>query len=489
MAKAERRVLGPLNNVSLSPLDTRSSKLRKSLGSALSIKGCPPMEDSPTGLSYELARLQNEIRHKDRELAAKEEELRTLRTTLGIKEKCLERTTHLKEELTNHCLKADAALRAANKQVESRRQEAARATAEAAAASRRADKLNDKLANMPQGPTFSQELAEAEGALTLTRKELERVSEDSRGLQALLRAKDRQLDAMELRVQEAHSLLLKNKELENRVLELQGELREAAVARGRALEEQRQQDARLALLQAQLEASRGEAGALRDSLASSSTALKASEEQRAQIQEEFSLQRDQLVRVGAVAERAAARESLAGPKPSGTVPLSQHLAEVRYLQGEAERLREKVAAAEKAASSAHLQKEALRKKLEGAATRGSSESPARGPPRWARTPQRPSQARPRSAGKDATLLQLQAELASSLEEAASLRSQLEKSGPRTAGLRQHIRKLEAQLASRPSPLVDEGKDKRKVVDGTPQITPRPFKAPLFDTPAPKATKP
>lgn len=52
------------------------------------------------------------------------------------------------------------------------------------------------------------------------------------------------------------------------------------------------------------------------------------EEEKAALQEEMGLQREQLLRVGAVAERAASRETLAGPKPSGTIPLTQHLAEV-----------------------------------------------------------------------------------------------------------------------------------------------------------------
>jgi hypothetical protein len=54
----------------------------------------------------------------------------------------------------------------------------------------------------------------------------------------------------------------------------------------------------------------------------------ASEEQQAQLAGELALLRDQLVRVGAVAERAAVREVTAGPKDAGTVPVHQYLEEV-----------------------------------------------------------------------------------------------------------------------------------------------------------------
>jgi septal ring factor EnvC (AmiA/AmiB activator) len=63
-------------------------------------------------------------------------------------------------------------------------------------------------------------------------------------------------------------------ELENRILELEGEARQAGATRAQLQEERRQQDANLASLASQLEASRGDVEALREALAASSTSLK-----------------------------------------------------------------------------------------------------------------------------------------------------------------------------------------------------------------------
>jgi hypothetical protein len=58
--------------------------------------------------------------------------------------------------------------------------------------------------------------------------------------------------------------------------------------------------------------------------------------------------RDELVRTSAVASRVAASEAgRSGLVDEGMVPLSQHLDEVRYSQGEAARLKERVAQLER----------------------------------------------------------------------------------------------------------------------------------------------
>ncbi len=62
-----------------------------------------------------------------------------------------------------------------------------------------------------QGPNFSERLAAVEGELTLCRKEAQRLADDNRGMIAQLRAKDKELDVMGERVQEAQLVLIKNK--------------------------------------------------------------------------------------------------------------------------------------------------------------------------------------------------------------------------------------------------------------------------------------
>jgi hypothetical protein len=59
------------------------------------------------------------------------------------------------------------------------------------------------------------------------------------------------------------------------------------------------------------------------------------------------LVRDELARTSAVASRVAASEVAAGSKADGVVPLAQHLEDMRFAQGEAQRLRERAAALEK----------------------------------------------------------------------------------------------------------------------------------------------
>jgi hypothetical protein len=52
-------------------------------------------------------RLQNEIRHKNREATAKDEEMRTLRTAVGVKDKALEAAQNANQSLTSRTLKAE----------------------------------------------------------------------------------------------------------------------------------------------------------------------------------------------------------------------------------------------------------------------------------------------------------------------------------------------------------------------------------------------
>lgn len=56
------------------------------------------------------SRLHNEIRQRDRVLADKEEELRTLRSAIAVKDKTLEKTCLAKDELNNRCLKTEGLL-------------------------------------------------------------------------------------------------------------------------------------------------------------------------------------------------------------------------------------------------------------------------------------------------------------------------------------------------------------------------------------------
>eukprot|EP00798_Chlamydomonas_sp_ICE-L_P002548 gene2548-4119_t len=75
--------------------------------------------------------------------------------------------------------------------------------------------------------------------------------------------------------------------------------------------------------------------------------VQASQKKIQEMDRELSVQRDELIRTSHVAARVAASQVKSGTKDEGTVPVTQHLADIKYMHGETCRLKEKVALLER----------------------------------------------------------------------------------------------------------------------------------------------
>ncbi|KAK9819661.1 hypothetical protein WJX72_000877 [[Myrmecia] bisecta] len=357
-----RQLNGPTGTPrSLSTPRTLSKRPKTPLSGA---SPSPALDINSAGLQFELSRLRNEVRAKQREVEAVEEEARTVKANLAVKDRALTKAGAECEALQDRALRAEGDV--AKKTAELRDLEAANQKLRSIAdsAERQADKLTQKIANLPKGPGFSAELAALESEVKALKAANAALSEDIKAAATITRNKDKELDAAAAKVAHADAVLVQNKELQNKILDQKRLLDEAAAAAATLQLVQRQKDAEIAKMTAAVEHANAAQAASAHSLASTTTQLQASEATVAELREEVGLLSDQLARTSAVAARVASSEVRNGAKDVGVVPVTMHLEEVRYLHGELERLKEKVRAAEKAAHVSHLLKEKVQEKLE-----------------------------------------------------------------------------------------------------------------------------
>ncbi|CAL5219051.1 g811 [Coccomyxa viridis] len=358
---------------SITPRETKSSRLRASLGSGgspLSVTSAAPRSSSATpevisgGMVFETTRLRDELRASQREADKQAQEICTLKSALGSKEQALKAAAASAQALTERVLNAEGGLTSRTKELSSMTAERNQYRSEAAEAGRQADKLTQRLSAMPKGSGFSEVVAGLEAELKSMKADHEKLAKDNKGCCNQIRAKDKQLSAAGVQLEHARAILVENKELQNSILDQTRRLQEAADDKATQQIVQRQLRAELARAQDVTAAAEEEAAQKGRELACMATALKVSQEREAQLTTELALLNAELSRIRPVAARATTREIGNGTKDEGIVPMTMHLEEVRYLQGQSARLQEKLALAERSASATLAQKEALHKKLD-----------------------------------------------------------------------------------------------------------------------------
>ncbi|KAK9846430.1 hypothetical protein WJX81_003622 [Elliptochloris bilobata] len=434
------------------PADTRSSKLRKSLGSATAAprSGSSPEVSSRGGLAYEMTRLRDELRAQQRRAAVQESELATIQGQAAMRERALTKAAADSEALQQRVLAAESALASRVKELTVMEAERNKLRSEGAAVGRTVAKLSAQLAAAPKGRGFSEAVAALEAEVKALRAGKDSLAEDNKAAAATIRAKDKQLDLAAVRVEEARLIAVENKGLGNSLADLRRQLGEAGEERATLLAVQRQAAADLARAQIAEEAAREEAAATGRALAQASTQLKAAEERGAALAAEVAVLSDELTRVGAVAARATTREIAGGSKDEGVVPVAMHMEEVRFLQGQIERLKDKLQQAERSAAASLAQKERLHKRLDAImAARDSAPKPSPGPDA-------------QTANKA---------LEEKAKEVEALREQVERAGPRLAGARQAARRLEAQVAALTAQLAAAGLQPTAAPDTSPAARP------------------
>lgn len=331
-----------------------SSNLRASIS-----LDCP----GSSGLQFELNNLRNELRSKQREHSETEEEVRTLKAAVVTKDKALAKGAAEAACQQERAVKAEQALAAATKQLRVSEEARAKASSSAEAASRQADKLTQKLANIPKDDKFSAQVASLEAEVKSLKAEGANLAKDNKACYTQIRAKDKQLDAAAKEVDHARQTELHNKELQNSILDLNRQLEEAKERESTLLAVERQHKADAASLTSQMNAAEQRAADTEHRLALTSTELKTAQERCAELETEAVVLSDELTRTSAVAARAAGREVLNGSKDEGVVPVTLHIEEVRYLQGEGERLREKIRHLERNLQASHQVQEHLQRQL------------------------------------------------------------------------------------------------------------------------------
>lgn len=347
-------------------LSTPRSRPRTPAGASSSLRLSSSGQDAPgsSGLQFELNNLRNELRAKQREHAQTEEEVRTLRAAVLTKDKALAKGADDLARQHERAVKAEQAVAVATKELKLSQEAHSKAQSSAEAAGRQADKLTHKLANMPKDAKFSAQVASLEAEVRSLKGENAALSKDNKACYSHLRAKDKQLDSAAKEVEQARQTELHNKELQNSILDLNRQLSEAKDREGTLLAVDRQHKADAASLTAQIAAADQRVAYTDHKLAVLLTDFKASQERCKELETEAVVLTDELTRTSAVAARAAAREVVNGSKDEGVVPVALHLEEVRYLQGESERLREKVKHVERNLQASHQVQEHLQRQLD-----------------------------------------------------------------------------------------------------------------------------
>ncbi|GFR42638.1 hypothetical protein Agub_g3574 [Astrephomene gubernaculifera] len=211
------------------------------------------------------------------------------------------------------------------------------------------------------GPLPScEQMATMQADLRMARLDGEKTAEGVKVLENMIRAKDKHIVQLQRKADEADALRDKCLEVENRYLETLKQLEEQRAACRTSADVILRRDADKTRLLAELEKTRATLEAAQETTARTGAMLKASETRCSALEQEVGVLVGQLARTSAVAQRVAVAEVRAGCKDEGTVHVTRHLEEMRFMGGEIARLQERITALEKELAVAHELKEQYR---------------------------------------------------------------------------------------------------------------------------------
>ncbi|KAK9867498.1 hypothetical protein WJX84_002838 [Apatococcus fuscideae] len=449
-----------------------SKNLRKSMGSVSLLHrtastASSAQDTSPSGVGFELTRMRNDLRLQGKELDAEREESRTLRSKLNAKEQALTKISAENTAMSDRLLRCEADLATRVKELRTAGMDRQRAISAKNDAEMQADKLQAKMAAMPKGPKFSEQVAALESEVRSLRQNNAKLAEDNKAAATMIRNKDRELDAAALRVEEAERVMIMNGELENRVRDQLRQLEEAAAARATLQSVLRQKDSQIQSMTDEVARANAQEATMAQSLASANTLLKDRGDELSKQERELKVTRDELIRTGAVAQRVAASETRGGNKDEGVVPVAMHLEEVKHLQGELERVTLKLRQADKSAAANQQIMDKLHRQLDAkkaerpsgnsSLRRSFCGSPLSIPQSESRSPTGTASPRMSSSGgaltrpmtpmrQELQIEKLSKELAAKDAELTAMRNEHTRQEPRLIALRDANRRLERQLA-------------------------------------------
>ncbi|XP_020204894.1 microtubule-associated protein 70-2 [Cajanus cajan] len=329
-------------------------------------------------VKVELNRLENEVRDKDRELSEAQAEIKALRLSERLKEKAV-------EELTEELSKVDGKLKQTESLLESKNLEikkisdekkasmAAQFAAEATLRRVHAAQKDDDM------PPIEAILAPLEAELKLARQEIAKLQDDNKALDRLTKSKEAALLEAERTVQVALAKASMVDDLQNKNQELIKQI-EICQEENKILDKMHRQKV------AEVEKLTQTVRELEEAVLAGGAAANAVRDYQRKVQEmneeRKTLDRE-LARAKVTANRVAVVVANEWKDANDKVmPVKQWLEERRFLQGEMQQLRDKLAIVERAAKSEAQLKEKyhLRLKVLEESLRGNSNSSIRGTP-------------------------------------------------------------------------------------------------------------
>ncbi|KAF6264782.1 hypothetical protein COO60DRAFT_21309 [Scenedesmus sp. NREL 46B-D3] len=318
------------------------------------------------GLGFEVSKLQNQIKVKDRELDAARKEITVLKSTASSHERLLQQKAAEVDRLKERLLKAEGTGAAQSKELSLVKMDKRKLESAVSDVQRQNDKLKEKVAQLSnKGPAFNEQVASLQSELKLLKAANNQVTEDHKAACSLLRAKDRQLDLNSTQLKAAAALRERVHVLESDLSAAKKDLEQAAAEMRTLQQVVRVKEGDIASMNKQLAAADNNLEAAHGDLSMARAAAKVSDTRAAELSTELGVTRDELARAAAVASRAAAAEAKL-VKAEGVVPVGQHFEEVKHLTGQIGRLKDKLGLAERDLAVAHAIKEKYRSALEAA---------------------------------------------------------------------------------------------------------------------------
>lgn len=328
-------------------------------------------------VKVELNRLENEVRDKDRELGEAQAEIKALRYSERLREKAV-------EELTEELSKAGEKLKLTESLLESKNLEikkindekkasmAAQFAAEATLRRVHAAQKDDDM------PPIEAILAPLEAELKLARQEIAKLQDDNKALDRLTKSKEAALLEAERTVQVALAKASMVDDLQNKNQELMKQI-EICQEENKILDKMQRQKV------AEVEKLTQTVRELEEAVLAGGAAANAVRDYQRKVQEmneeRKTLDRE-LARAKVTANRVAVVVANEWKDANDKVmPVKQWLEERRFLQGEMQQLRDKLAIAERAAKSEaqlkdkfHLRLKVLEESLRGTSSSSKSSS-------------------------------------------------------------------------------------------------------------------
>ncbi|GFH05872.1 uncharacterized protein HaLaN_00406, partial [Haematococcus lacustris] len=208
-------------------------------------------------------------------------------------------------------------------------------------------KLQEQVArSCEKNPGLAMQVAQLQSELRCAKADAEAAREESRAQTNLVRAKDKEMALRAKQVEAASALVIANGKLENQMLGVTKLLDEAKAENKVLAHVNRTREADIVKMTRDMAATGAALATCRSQFAESEAKLRAALDHITKLDAELGILRDEVTRTGAVAARVAASE-VKDFKGEGTVSLSHHVEQIKYMSGENGRLKDKVAALEK----------------------------------------------------------------------------------------------------------------------------------------------